>query len=68
MSDMPLLLHGSYILMDRFAKMVVMLELSLFHQVGLFLKLLTDWIVIVLITKPSMRLAYLDWKFCMTWE
>jgi hypothetical protein len=62
------LLHGSCILMDRFAKMVVVLELSLFRQVGLLLKLLTDWIIIVLITKPNMRLFYLGWRFCMTWE
>jgi hypothetical protein len=60
MSVMLLLLHGSYILMDQFAKMVVVLELSLFHQMGLFLKLLTDWIMIVLITKLNMRLFSLD--------
>jgi hypothetical protein len=51
--------------MDRFAKMVVVLGLSLFRQVGLFLKLLTDWIMIVLTTKPNMRLFYLGWRFCM---
>jgi hypothetical protein len=43
-------------------------ELSLFLQVGLFLKLLTDWIMIVLTTKPNMRIFYLGWRFCMTWE
>jgi hypothetical protein len=47
--------------MDRFAKMVVVLELSLFRQVGLFFKFLTDWIMIVLTTKPNMRLFYLNW-------
>jgi hypothetical protein len=60
-------LHGSCILMDRFAKMVVVLELSLFHQMGLFLKLLTDWILIILTTKPNMRLFNLGWRFCMIW-
>jgi hypothetical protein len=48
-------------------KEVVVLELSLFRQVGLFFRLLTDWIMIVLTTKPNMRLFYLDWRFCMTW-
>jgi hypothetical protein len=63
---MLLLLHGSCILMDWFAEMVVVLDLSLFRQMGLFLKLLTDWIMIVLTTKPNMRLFYLGWRFCMT--
>jgi hypothetical protein len=59
MSVMLLLLHGSCILIDQFAKVVVVLELSLFRLMGLFLKLLTDWIIIVLTTKPIMRLFYL---------
>jgi hypothetical protein len=43
-------------------------SVSLFRQMGLFLKLLTDWIMIVLTTKLNMRLFYLAWRFCMTWE
>jgi hypothetical protein len=35
---------------------------------GVVLMLLTHWIMIVLTTKPNMKLFYLGWRFCMTWE
>jgi hypothetical protein len=39
--------------MDRFVEVVLVLESLLFHLMGLFLKALTNWIIIVLTIKVN---------------